>query len=418
MVNYAYPELPYDPIVAKRVGEDAELTEIACKYLEDTEDDSLQAQIRSLGLSRQSNMTAAMNLMKDINKARVLHNTLGHVKNLYKAQKEDDVEKSAESARKLEKRLQPPPDREGDQELAMTFSIAKLVVNVVRSRQQNYSNEFRILGREVPHFEAVTSLVLEALKDQLDRSHRGFFVRGLLSCLIRKKNTEKRQETDDESASDVQPAHKKRRNNVSGLRAQESGARSEPHSPARVLQGSSRKDRRNKVLLEDEEDEPAASSTGLSAIRTRKTRKVVSCTTCQKKIPSIPPRQFPQCVACRKRAQEQPSVHQQAPAPTAVMVAPTAVMVPPRFASTAVMVASTPLGEQPFQLQSSWVHGDSSEIEILEQRIRMQEIEKDGLKAIVREQNGEYALQKVELESLRTENMQLKRRVQQLEERT
>lgn len=83
------------------MGQEAELTEIACNYLEDTGNDSLQAQIPSLGLHRPPNMKAAMNSIEDINKNRLLYNTLTRAKNLYRAKTINDLEKSAESAKRV-----------------------------------------------------------------------------------------------------------------------------------------------------------------------------------------------------------------------------------------------------------------------------------------------------------------------------
>lgn len=67
------------------------------------------------------------------------------------------------------------------------------------------------------------------------------------------------------------------------------------------------------------------------------------------------------------------------------------------------MVAQTPPTVQALQLQSTQAQGDSSEIEVLEQRIRKQEIEKDGLKAILEEERREFARQKREFEAAHDE---------------
>lgn len=239
------------------------------------------------------------------------------------------------------------------------------------------------------------------------------------------------QESDDEDTSDVQPIQKKRRSEISGPSnqddsavihegadvqtgaafsyeegAQNSGARTEFPSPGSVHQGSSssREDRREKALLEDQEDGPPASSTGLRAVRTQTALIITSCTTCEKEIPYGPRNQSRQCVACRRKAQALSVVHQQAPAPTAVMVAPPAVMVPPGFAPPAVMVAQTPPTGQALQLQGTQAQSAGSKIEVLEQRIRKQEIEKDGLEAMLEEDRRDFARQKREIEAAREED--------------
>lgn len=84
MADHAYPKLPYTPVVAKKLGQDPELTELACKYLEDTGDDSLQAHIPSLGLHLKSNMSAAINLLEDTNKIETFDNILEHAGDSYK----------------------------------------------------------------------------------------------------------------------------------------------------------------------------------------------------------------------------------------------------------------------------------------------------------------------------------------------
>lgn len=99
--HHASPKLPYSPLVAKELDQIAELTRIACTYLEDTGDDSLQAQISTLELHHQPNMDAALKLLQGAKKARVLHTTLEFAKNLKKARTADELEKSAESARRL-----------------------------------------------------------------------------------------------------------------------------------------------------------------------------------------------------------------------------------------------------------------------------------------------------------------------------
>jgi hypothetical protein len=166
-------------------------------------------------------MDAALRLLKGAKKARVLHNTLEFAKNLYKAKIVDDLEKSATSARKLLRWLEPDQDHAGDPELIVTFAISKLVVAVVGSRQRHHSDEFRNPGRDEPlHFEANISLLFEALDDHCHWSHEGFFVRGLLSCLKRKR-TVALQDSDDENTSDAQPMQKKRRSKLSGLSKQD-----------------------------------------------------------------------------------------------------------------------------------------------------------------------------------------------------
>jgi len=477
MANCAYPELPYDPVVAKRVGQNAELTEIACKYLEDTGDDSLRAQIPSLGLNLPPNMKAAINLLEDTNKTRVLDNTLDHAKNLYRAQEKDNLEKSAESAKRLRTYLQPPPKRAGDQELVMTFLMANLAVRVVRSRQQNHSKEFRIMGREVPHLETVISLQLEALKDHSDWSHEGFFVRGLLSCLKKKRNV-RLQDSDDENTPGVQPMQKKRRSEVGGTSTQIVSANARKETDGQVdVALSYEAATQGSVELHGQGEEQNSSSTSRRAIRTEQKWIAVPCTTCEKDIPYDPHKQSQECVACRRKARALSVVDQQAPTPTAVMVvapaavmvAPTAVMVPPRFAPTAVMVApappTTPVSpiehsaierashettsrdfaptyEQALQLQSIQVQqSDKSRNEALEQIIgnmsdflAEQEVEKQGLKSMLEEERREFTRQNRGLKTMLEEErreftrqergflaahdeiVRLEARIQQLEE--
>jgi hypothetical protein len=304
MADYAFPKLPYKPLVAKRLSKDPELTELACKYLDDTGDDSLQAQISSLELHHRNNMEAALRLLQGAKKANVLHNTLEFARNLYKAKLVHDRENSAESARKVLRCLEPDEDHADDLELAMAYAISRLVVDVVSNWLRHHRNESHIRGREPLHFDVNICLIFEALDDHCNWSHEGFFVRGLLSCL-KKKRKMQLQESDDEDSLDVQPMQKKPRSEISGLSAQE--------------------------------DEPPDISTGRRAIRSQTALIVVSCTVCEERIPYGPHNPSQRCVACRREAGELSMAHQQAPTPTAVVVAPAE----GRFAATAIMVPAT-----------------------------------------------------------------------------
>jgi hypothetical protein len=221
MADHAHSKLPYTPLVAKKLGQDPELTELACKYLDDTGDDSLRAYIPSLGLHLKSNMSAAIDILENTNKIEIFDSILEHAGEFYTAQEAHGLEESAEFCRSP----QPDPARAGYTKLSMPILIAKLVVQVVGRRQQNHSDEFRVKAREVSHFKVVIFLVLEALKDHHDRSHRGFFVHGLLRYLLERKRAEKRQGSDDENTSHVQPVQKKRRSKASGSSRQDANTR-------------------------------------------------------------------------------------------------------------------------------------------------------------------------------------------------
>lgn len=423
-------------------------------------------------LQHQSNLQAAYNLLDDINEGKVSHNTLVHAMNLYKLEKANDSEQSAESAEKLHAYLEPDSAHANDPELAVAFTIAKLAVQVTKSRQQSHSNEFRTRGREFLHFKAVIGLQLEALEDYRNRSHNGFFVRKLLGGprkkQLQKRQESKRQESDDEDEpDDVRPMVKKRRvvsssRTAAALKMNDSdkqdsnadlgAAKHEQPDVARLHQQerqssgrhrgiypfptapqySGRNDEGNEVdktwsassdavqMLPEQGVEPSANSPGLRARRTRRPIVTAPCTTCRKEIPCGPLRQSKQCVACRRKVLQHSVVHQQAPAPTAVMVASTAVIAPPIFAPTAVMVAPTapniapaaaignlthgtlvrdfaPTYEQALQLQSTQVQqSDKSKIEMLEQRIgnmsdflAEKEAENQGLKDMLSEQSRE-----------------------------
>jgi hypothetical protein len=423
MADYAYPKLPYKPFVAKRLGEDPELTELACKYLEDTGDDSLRAQISSLELHLRNNMNAGLKLLRGAKKARVLHNTLEFAKNLYKAKLVDVRKNSAESARKVLRWLEPDGDHAGDLELAMAYAISRLVVHVVSNWLRHHSYESRVRGRESLHFEVNISLIFEALEDHCNWSHEGFFLRGLLSCLKKKRKVQL-QESDDEDTPNLQPMQKKPLSEASGSSTQE--------------------------------DELPTISTGRRAIRTQTALIVVSCTACEKNIPYGPHNPSQQCVACQRKARKLSAVYQQAPTPTAVMVAPTE----GRFAATAIMIPATaqttqvnsiehsiiekashgamvrdfaPTSDQALQLQSSQVlQSDNNKNETLEQRIgnmsdfsAEQEDENQGLKDQPREEYRECARYKCESEAahdeimrLEASNQELKARIQQLEQQT
>ena len=410
MADDEYLELPYTPIVAKDLGQDYELTEIACKHLEDTGTGSLRAEISSLKLQHASNLQAAYNLLDDTNNGKVIRNTLSHAKNLYKLENANDREQTAKSAQKLHAYLEPASDHASDRELAMTLAMAKVAVRVTRNRQQNYSDEFHILGREAPHFKAVICLQLEAMEDCRNRSHKGFFVRKLLSGL-KKKQPEKRQEDDEEDDSDDQPLSKKRRlipgnRNGAVLKTSNSGKQDEgvdlgtatdvdldvaqlhrqgsqgsgahsvsyPHQFAQ--QSSNRSDQRDKrqrpsseamQLLREQGVEPSASTTRFRAIRTRKPIITTTCITCEKEIPQGPSGSSRQCVACRRQAQEYPLGHQQVPASTAVMSTPSTAMAAPtagRFAPTAVMVAPTPPPTQVSSIEHSATEKASNGISV------------------------------------------------------
>ena len=158
MADHAHSKLPYTPLVAKKLGQDPELTELACKYLDDTGDDSLRAYIPSLGLHLKSNMSAAIDILENTNKIEIFDSILEHAGEFYTAQEAHGLEESAEFCRSP----QPDPARAGYTKLSMPILIAKLVVQVVGRRQQNHSDEFRVKAREVSHFKVVIFLVLEA----------------------------------------------------------------------------------------------------------------------------------------------------------------------------------------------------------------------------------------------------------------
>ena len=492
--RYSHSELPYTPIAAKDLGQDDELAEIARRHLEATGPGSLRAEIPFLRLQCQSNLQAAYNLLDDTNEGKVSRNTCIHARNLYNLEKANDLEQSAESAEKLHAYLQPDSGHANDPELAMTFTIAKIAVHVTKSRQQGHSHEFRVRGREFLHFKAVIGLQLEALEDYRNRSHNGFFVRKLLGGPKKKqpqrRQENKRQESDDEDGSDdVRPMVKKRRvDSISRIAAvpkkRDSDKRDDnadvgtatheqpivDHLNQQETQGLGRHSGRHLSLsapqysgrngeIEQANETQSASSdavqllpeqgvsTGSRARRTRRPIITAPCTTCGKEIPCGPFKQSKQCVACQREARKLSVVHQQAPAPTAVMVAPTAIMVPPRFAPTAVMVAPTapvitraaaiekvshdtlirdfaPSYEQALQLQSTQVQqGDKSKIEMLEQKIGNmsdfiagKEGEIQGLRAMLSEQSRESARQKSELKAAHDEIIRLEARISQLEE--
>lgn len=133
--KYPHSKLPYTPIAAKDLGQNDELAEIARRHLEATGPGSLRAEIPFLRLQHQSNLQAAYNLLDDINEGKVSHDTLVHAMNLYKLEKANDSEQSAESAEKLHAYLEPDSAHANDPELAMAFTIAKIAVQVTKSRQ-------------------------------------------------------------------------------------------------------------------------------------------------------------------------------------------------------------------------------------------------------------------------------------------
>lgn len=84
----APPKLPYKPVVAfalaKRLQDDEDLMKLACNYLDDTKEGSLQSEFPSLGLDKQLNWNAALGLLNDTNKNKARNNTLLHVNKLGK----------------------------------------------------------------------------------------------------------------------------------------------------------------------------------------------------------------------------------------------------------------------------------------------------------------------------------------------
>jgi hypothetical protein len=359
----------------------------------------------------------------------------------------------------------------------MTYDMAKLALRVVESRQQTHSHEFRILGREVPHFEVIISLLLEAIKDHCDKSHKGFFVRKLLGGRKRKR-TEVPQDIDDEDISGVLPTQKKRFPKVSGPskqddvssadthkdsqidiarsgqeRTQGSVERNEVNAPVSIHQDGGRGRKTRKVLVLEHGGEQSASSTGFRAIRTRASVVIAPCTTSEREVPCDPLGQRRKCVACRTQAQEHPSAYQQAPAPTAVMVAPTAIMIAPMPVSSQVMsdrqIAAEENGreflsrdfalehEEAPQTQSIQAECDKHKIERLEQSVgnmsdfiveheakeqglklmlQQREVENRGLRAMLGEKLSKIDRMESRWEEMVEQVVQLKARVGQLEQ--
>lgn len=73
MADHTYPELPYRPSVAKKLGQNPESTELACKHLANTRGDGLVAIEPG-----------------DANKVETSHNTSEHARDCHKLQKADN----------------------------------------------------------------------------------------------------------------------------------------------------------------------------------------------------------------------------------------------------------------------------------------------------------------------------------------
>jgi hypothetical protein len=123
MAEVAYPKLAYTPVVAKRLGRNAESIEIACKYLARTGDSSLRAEIASLGLQSQSNLRAAYNLLDDTNEGKVVVQILRTEDSVGKAQRAKSGQTTTESAIQIEKLLRPGPEHATDSEVAIRNMI-------------------------------------------------------------------------------------------------------------------------------------------------------------------------------------------------------------------------------------------------------------------------------------------------------
>lgn len=207
----ASPKLPYKPAaataLAKRLQDDEDLIKLACNYLDDTKEGSLQSEFPSLGLEKQLNWDAALNLLNDTNKGRVIRNTLDFANKLEKTKKRHETEQTDESFKNHQKWLQPDPSRPKDPNLTMSFEIAKLAFRIVKKREQDHKTEFRFDARISLHFEVVISVIFEAFLVNKDRSHGGYFV----DKLFQGAGSESNDVDETPGVAHEQPARKRRR---------------------------------------------------------------------------------------------------------------------------------------------------------------------------------------------------------------
>jgi len=98
-------EAPYKPTFAKQVERVSGWEKRANTYLHDTGDGSLRAEIATLKLDLPLNMTAALNLLGDTNKGKVVHNTKYHANQLVRTRDMADRNQTTKSANDHKKLL-------------------------------------------------------------------------------------------------------------------------------------------------------------------------------------------------------------------------------------------------------------------------------------------------------------------------
>ena len=170
-------ELPHLPAFAEEVERIDEWKKRADKYLEDTSTGSLQAYFVTLQLDDPSNMAAALSLLGDTNKGKVIRNTRNYADKLVSTKKTADLKQTKASTEDHRILLQPPRATSKTREYTMSIKLAKVAFRVVMSQEKVHSDEFEnVKGQHSRDLGVVICILFEALLDYRDHAHDGDFL--------------------------------------------------------------------------------------------------------------------------------------------------------------------------------------------------------------------------------------------------
>jgi hypothetical protein len=178
---------PYEPNFAEEVKLIQGWADIAERYLTDTGNGNIKEGIALLELGVPLNMVAALSLLADTNKGKVVRNTRTHAEQLYKTEQVANREQTQKSFNDHYYLLQPDPMRFKDPELTMSYKMATIALLLVTMREEAHGEEFaNVKGQQWRDLGVLVCIMFEVLLDHRDGAHGGYFVHkfGLPSTLL------------------------------------------------------------------------------------------------------------------------------------------------------------------------------------------------------------------------------------------
>lgn len=171
------PDAPYLPKFAQEVELIQNWTGVANKYLTNTGNGNMKEAIALLELGIPLNMVAALSLLGDTNKGKVVRKTRLHAEHLYNTQEAAHHEKTKKSLEDHYSLLQPDPKRFKDPELTLSYQMAIVALLLITMREEAHSKEFEnVKGQHSRDMGVLICIMFEAFLDHRDGAHRGLFV--------------------------------------------------------------------------------------------------------------------------------------------------------------------------------------------------------------------------------------------------